>query len=126
MNDLFDKLRAAIDEDERIALKAAERVGPKWTLRQHGWPDPYSDGIGAERGDVVSSGEVMVAEGDHIVQWDPQAVLDLIAAHRKILDWYERLIAANSSDRADLAERAALWLVTLILAERYGIETDPS
>lgn len=52
----------------------------------------------------------------------PDRVERQAAAFRKILEEHERLVAANSSDRADIAERAALWRVVGLLADVYGIE----
>lgn len=54
----------------------------------------------------------------------PELWMRLIETQRKILGEHERLVAVNSSDRADLAERAALWRAVRLFAEAYGIEVE--
>lgn len=88
VSELVDWLRAQLDEDERVALAAAERVGPQWSLRRYEElpDDPFSDGVVADGGEVIGSGEVMLPEGEHIARFDPKRQLDEVEAKRRLLD----------------------------------------
>jgi hypothetical protein len=104
VNNLITKLRAAIDEDERIAEATAETYGGTWE-------------DGGKRGEFVTTpygGRVACGPHDgcwydgeirqHIARHDPARVLGRVAADRKILDW------VKSCDGWD-----AEW-------DKYGIE----
>jgi hypothetical protein len=127
--ELIARLRAALDEDERVALGAAQRCGPEWTLDRHDTEDPYSDGISAPGGSIVSSGDVMVSEGEHMERHDPARVLRQVAAMRKILDEheieepgtdYQYCRSCQDHERHDA--RSAPCATVLALAEALGIE----
>lgn len=116
MDDLIARIRAAIDEDERIAKAAVN-----WSYGAQEWAD-------AGEPDWV-----------HIARHDPARVLRQVAAHRKILDIVEqtRAIETNASERIRSGthtptylrdwndaqrELAVLQPILEILAETYGIE----
>lgn len=114
--ELTAKLRAALDEDERMAYLATEH-GETWTYDGTHRDGPRvqisagirlsdnltSDAQWWERGDVNSSvwtcddyedgcpgmAESWEAEGRHMARHDPARVLRQVAAMRKILDEHE-------------------------------------
>lgn len=125
-DDLIAKLRAALDEDERIARAATP--GP-WAVDNetyaetiYGEGDNYTTVVAGGRWGGEASVFDSTEDAIHIARHDPARVLRQTAAIRKLLDEHERLVEANSSDRADLAERAALWRVIRLFAEAYRIQ----
>lgn len=79
---LIQAIRAAIDEDERIAVMAAMRPGEEtWQTSVRNGPES----IRAESGIHIAS-YVANEHRPHIVRHDPVRVLRQVAAHRKILD----------------------------------------
>lgn len=92
--DLVARLRAKLDEHEQAA-----RAATPGTWRWGHLPAPYAYGlIAASRpGERVvlpsAAKDVFPQAGDaqHIVLHDPPATLDLIAAHRTLLDSFDAL-----------------------------------
>jgi hypothetical protein len=86
VHDLVEKIRTAIDEDERIAQAAAGHCA-QWTASDSGiYP---SDGS-RHPGPIVTGvyGDLDENYGAHIARHDPARVLRQVAAHRKILEWH--------------------------------------
>lgn len=94
MDDLTARITAALDHAERRARSALVFDGSnaKWTLEGPTIPDHHAAdylldfghrttaSIGYDEDDAITP---LIAH--HMVTWDPDAVLDLIAAHREIL-----------------------------------------
>lgn len=128
MDDLLTRLRAKLDEVERIARAAT--VGP-WRVDD----ETYAEVIyGDDDTSVVAGGrwggEASVfdstADALHIAAQNPAVTLRMVAAHRKILDEHER-ICAEYNDPARTEPMAfgpayGLWIALVALAEGYGIE----
>lgn len=103
MDELIAFVRAALDEDERVAREAP---GPAWcrAIERDGEPGRWR-GIKAELvtlpdphpGDSLSVGAVGATvarcdgrrEAEHIARWDPARVLAEVEAKRRVLDRYE-------------------------------------
>jgi hypothetical protein len=123
VSDLIKKIRAAIDEDERIALAA--NPGP-WRFRipNANHLDQYTIfGDGQPRGRDKLRNVCSVdlswekeANAAHIVLHNPDRVLAMVAAHREILELIEVL-------RADYQDNVAEHLL-VTLAKGYGIEVE--
>jgi hypothetical protein len=107
---LVDRLRAALDEDERVAQAAARvitELGATW--------QGLADGLWKRS--VRDDDEVW----DFIERHDPARVLRQVAAMRKILDW----VASGHHCTADhLLSPADPDDVADLLAEAYGIEVE--
>lgn len=112
VDDLIAKIRAAIDEDERIA-KAAKEVA-----------DGYV-------GDVVPDGGPQGWTDLHGLRQDPDRTLAMVAAHREILELHERSEnypheCTECGDFGDCgcARGSEDWPcpTLLALAKGYGIE----
>lgn len=129
MTDPVAKLRAALDETERIALAAG---GIGW--RRSRWTQDEGR-VETADGDIVVYDEG-VPSGDqaaHIVRHDPASVLRIVAAHRKILaehpaqerreSWDEyRTICATCTYDSGTDVLAFPCPTVAALAEAYGIE----
>lgn len=89
--DLVAWLRAQLDEDERVARAAGDSWGYHWTHEPCDFDESMSEGVHAERGDVVSCGEVSPEHGEHIARWDPARVLAEVEAKRQLLSWVEEV-----------------------------------
>lgn len=84
--DLVDRLRAALDETERVARAA----GAAWTLE--GERDELLLDFGGHTTTAIGFYEddaLRPAEAAHIVRHDPASVLRMVAAHRKILNLHD-------------------------------------
>lgn len=85
MSDLVSRWSETLDEAERLAKEAAEHAGgPSWFSTEG------ADGDVSEAG---RAGKIACGPwgglweiGPHMARWDPQAVLRLVAAHRKIIE----------------------------------------
>lgn len=131
MSELIDRLKAAIDEDERIA-KATE--SGEWEA--HG---SYGDAWVAEKdGHLVAAHREVYPEcaisldddvAVHIARHDPARVLRQVKAHRTILSW-----ALEATKMCEVSGNGTLghpgehmmgdigrWTIEA-LAEAYGIE----
>ena len=131
--DLITKLRAALDEDEQRAKRAA------WSVADHTYAPVDVDDEKIEMcGRWVSQGvlgihkRVKVADpgwdpkvtdvvwsevADHVVAHDPAHVLAMVASHREILELIQVLRDDYQDNVADHLTRA--------LAKGYGIEVGP-
>jgi hypothetical protein len=70
-------------------------------MQAHGYLPHATYGIRRRDGAVTTTTEVVV--------FDPARVLREVRVFREILDDWQKLADANSSDSRDIAERAALW-----------------
>lgn len=128
MDDLTTRITAALDRAEdraHAAMWAATTDASEWTYKPS--TAPYerpivADGLGD--GVVIVQPENADPEGvgEHVAHWDPEAVLDLISAHREILALAERV----NEQRHEHAEgEAKAWLmdeVRTLLAKAHRIE----
>jgi hypothetical protein len=98
--DLIDWLRAQFDVDERVARAAQDLERDVF------------DGTGVivmHAATGTRSVTLSSAVAIHIARHDPARVLREVQFKRLILDDWQQLADANSSDPSDIAERAALW-----------------
>lgn len=112
MTDLIAKLRAALDDDERIARAARAKYFTSKVLGQF-------SAIGDMR---------------HAIRHDPARVLRQVAAMRKVLDLHQPFIADEDepdpicqtcTEGSHLYDISAYPCPTLLaLAEAYGIEVQ--
>lgn len=86
MADLIERLKAALDEDEQIALACIAINGQG--LRGWGSWTHQPDGRVQDDQDVLRVRFTWSAEAAHITRHDPARVLGQVAAHRKILAWH--------------------------------------
>ena len=117
--ELIERIRAVLDEDEQVAREAARQDGESWQT--------------SDMGDWLTSGEhghVMIGEEygpgrraiDHIARHDPARVLRQIAAHRKLLDFYQEADQWYNANRtAPAGEITGLVRAIEFLAEALGI-----
>lgn len=86
---LADRIRAALDETERVARAAGGSAWIRWTgfgpviveqTTEYGVV--YVTGAGV----VSDEGQPSPGQVDHILRHDPERVLRMVAAHRQILD----------------------------------------
>ena len=124
----LDKLKAAINETERIAQRALN--GPFVGLRPVGYTD-YRTSPPAQ-GEVVQVSILPITWDEpriapiHVA-YDPASVLRMVAAHRKILDLHAGTHECPALDHHGKVDGFALALdgdcLTIhTLAEGYGIE----
>lgn len=125
MSDLTTRLRAAIDERDRLA-RACDATD---------WRGPYAGVIvdrdvdGWQHGfdeTVIFYCSDRIAETEHALANDPDATLRMVAAHRKILDEHESICTQyNDPTRTEpmaFGPGYGLWIAIVALAEGYGIE----
>jgi hypothetical protein len=136
MTDLVAAIRAAIDEDERVARAADRRSRFEDPNDSSSWY--YRDGeVRSRNGDgLIAAGafgdDTLGLEfGEHIARFDPDRTLRRAAAHRKILDEIlpdirsgEQII--NQEFGHVPAEEQASHYLLLALAEVYRIEVEPA
>lgn len=99
MTDLTTRLRAQLDEDQRVALAAG---GVAWTSEN----DPYDGGsvevanpAPGEFGIIVyAEGRPSSEQANHIAAWDPARVLAEVQAKRDILDLHQGAHQCTISD----------------------------
>ena len=102
LNDLIERLKAAINDDERVALGAKNHTG-RWSW-SHGFGEMCNDSTcpfgslldEAEPDEDVQGTVLMQVHGydikepwegaEHIARHDPARTLAMVAAHRKILE----------------------------------------
>ncbi|WP_203911231.1 DUF6221 family protein [Rhizocola hellebori] len=145
---LIDKLKAALDEDERIALRAAG-FSPTWSYDRETFTIDSAEGSVAAR--KAGGSPINDVDGEHIARHDPARALRQVAAHRKLLELhpiYSKpklgfIAAPDRKDPAVMYEQVGVeymcgkcdqwrheefyhpepWCDTLLaLAEVYGIE----
>lgn len=98
MDDLIAFFQARLDEDEALALQAAQVAGPDWTWKTevpegHGEPTDYIISLdGALLLDTMGGIE---GEAPHVARHDPARVLRDVEADRKLLAMLERARAFN-------------------------------
>ena len=125
-DDLIARLKAGLDEDERVALEAGER-GRNWHA-----PDYDGDGRGAVEHDGEHYAPIVYDEGypneierAHIARQDPARVLRWVKAAREVLIDYERAHVRCKEHPEDMASKGALLAlhgVVRALASVYGDE----
>lgn len=140
--ELIDKLKAALDEDERLALANTGPNDPNpdaslsWTYDEDGIYD--AKGWEVFQGMGYGMARLDEAIGHHVAQHDPARVLRQVAAHRKILDVHGLKEVEEPGTRTDFKfsygcvnchtdTDYGLWGLgecdtLLALAEAYGIE----
>lgn len=104
MDDLVAWLRQQLDEDERVALAAAQLAQTRdwWASAEGKVHDANAEGyrnlLGGEN--AWSLDEI----GEHIARWDPARVLAEVEAKRRVLDRYEDALArCDDPDESQLA-----------------------
>jgi hypothetical protein len=122
MSDLIAKLRAALDEDERVAREACDNDsgewfdGDDWNVWRAEEIDPHDE---LEQHELVVYGNVK-PQSEHIARHDPARALRQVAAMRKVLDLAERLDFYETDNC--LVRMPDPQELVLALAEAYGIE----
>lgn len=104
-SDLVSRFTATLDELERVAREATDgpwifdgdAVDVEPTTRGSEYIARY---VGDTWSDVTS---MLPADGAHIALWDPQAVLQLVAAAREVIAEYLRVrkLWSDALDRGD-------------------------
>lgn len=121
VDDLIAQIRAAIDEDERMAEAAFEQARHgEWEYRPGSDDGVYAAGGAIEvfRSDAYGYTRLGNAYGQHIARHDPARVLRQAAAHRTILEIHSGPHSCGFSDYDDADPCGTL----LAFAEAYGIE----
>lgn len=120
---LVDKIRAAIDETEEMALAAgASFLGTSG----HTWRRDLISCVEDADGRLVVYGEgaPTSAQADHIALHDPERELRMVRAHRTIVDEYVKAAEwCEAHEDASLGEFHVLQIAVDALAEAYGIFT---
>jgi len=132
--ELIERIRAVLDEDARLARAAAVALAKHEYLPQEGKADVTSDWTAMRS---VSRWMVAVADPDwdrcvadriwtevaaHMARHDPARVLRQIAAHRKLLDFYQEADQWYNANRtAPAGEITGLVRAIEFLAEALGI-----
>jgi len=86
MADLIERLKAALDEDERVAMAAESQA---WHARE---PDSLGlrvVSVSFDTDQVTAS--ILSGNANHIARHDPARTLAMVAAHRKILDLHRTI-----------------------------------
>lgn len=139
-DDLVSRLSETLDVAERRANAATD--GP-WRYRpMKVWHDPPTPGnlnpigeefVGAGPLDapvcVAATGPAddpqAMDDACHIARWHPQAVLRLVAAHRKILGHYAQAkltVGHGDVPDADAGAFVALGAVVSMIADGWGVQ----
>jgi len=103
MSDLVVAIRAAIDEDERIARDAlhADAVDPGVWMTEHHNSETHNEPnrchIAEDRGGHYWSvaHEVFIPNAEHMARHDPARVLHQVAAHREILELHDNVVRST-------------------------------
>lgn len=126
---LIEALKAAIDEDERIALAARGGGEGRWTRHNgHGTRNLRDEQLNVV---VYDEGSPSDEEFDHIARHDPQRTLAMVAAHREILDLHRRSDEVPWDSICDRCGTAIEYPVgwpcdtVLALAKGYRIDVEP-
>jgi hypothetical protein len=96
--DLIEKIRAALDEDERVATEACDRDSGEWFDGDdcNVWRAeelyPHDD---VEQHQLVAYGMVK-GQPEHMARHDPARVLRQVAAMRKILELHQPVKVMNN------------------------------
>lgn len=110
VDELVAFVRAALDEDERVAREAlhedAVRPG-EWMTEHHGMgTEPSTCHIAEDRSGHYWSvaHEVFIPNAEHIARWDPARVLAEVKAKRRILDLHTESDFPYDPDGAGLGD----------------------
>lgn len=113
MDDLITWLKAAMDDDERVARACAEVYPPPWDVSDRG----HTAEVKADEPDFRRVAELQqdpAIDGwlserlDHIARWDPARVLADIDSKRRIVAEYIKAVDRRKQHREDLAAAGAL------------------
>ncbi len=118
MADLIERLRAHLDEDERVAREALARAGS-------GDVTAWIDDAGRLRvGD--SDRAIQAAPTAHVIRHSPARTLRWVAAARQILDAYsvetDYVTFGDWESCSDSCPGDVMWRVIKLLASIYGEE----
>lgn len=151
LHTLIEKLRAELDEDERIALEAD---GRKWGVGQttradwgpHAaqplgsvivdsdgeWPKPVVDDASHVYEEGEKGRQVLAplythsrsrAQVHHAARHDPKRVLDMVTATRELIVKYEQACAYYDEHKDKPAgEVHGLYTAIILIAKGYGID----
>jgi hypothetical protein len=106
LDELFAFMRAALDEDERVAREAANNDDSlmPWSVHTedlgHLVRVRYDNGYSV----IHSDGNIDQDEAEHIARWDPARVLAEVEAKRRILDWIDRTAISDQVTWSFVAE----------------------
>lgn len=84
MPDLISRFSATLDEVERMAQATAPGAGLSWSTDG----GSVLDEDGLPIANTARGTDVFVR---HMARWDPEAVLRLVAAHRRIIDRHKAI-----------------------------------
>lgn len=135
MDQLVAALRAALDEDERIAREACDGSSGGWFVgrKNNVYRVEDENPQGDEEHALVVWGNISV-QSDHIERQDPKRTLAMVAAHRKILELHEHVavdgIDFDNGFGCGICATSQLWgtltkgwcATVTALAKGYGIE----
>jgi Family of unknown function (DUF6221) len=128
MSDIRAFLTARLDEDEARARAAQKkRRGPWWSFRfLVNNARPGKKGVvtptARDRGSVAQA--ISPAVAIHIARHDPARVLRDVAAKRKILADYEKLLGERKSHPGDLAQAGALLALLGVIRGLAAVDSD--
>ncbi|QFU87864.1 DUF6221 family protein [Amycolatopsis sp. YIM 10] len=101
MNDLIEFLRARVADDAEAARKplgvnalARAKGGaplPRW--RWQGGTRTISSENGTSSRQLIPRAETWLAEGEHIIRWDPKRALDELEAKQRIIELHASRIS---------------------------------
>ena len=119
MADLIERLKAALDEDERVAMAAESQA---WHARE---PDSLGlrvVSVSFDTDQVTAS--ILSGNANHIARHDPARTLAMVAAHRKILELLPDIETAEAWMHQEVGHLAPDVIQPLVeaLAAAYGIE----
>jgi hypothetical protein len=135
-NDLVTRVRAAMDETERLAsaaLNHPDAIDSGARLDDGVWEDhgecvdspniPWGSGINL----MSKPGGVTGEQAQHIAHHDPKRELRKVAVDRRLLDHAVAHCAkyderAEAGDRSQIEHGAAMYEIVVQLAAGYGIE----
>jgi hypothetical protein len=109
IEEMIHFVREQLDEEERLAKVVADQEGSIW----HAGDEFLSGTVGSDKANYILrapyDGELSWEMRQYLADHDPARVLREVQFKRLILDDWQQLADANSSDPSDIAERAALW-----------------
>lgn len=122
-DELVSRFTATLDELEGLA---------RFAFAEAEWSEPWSGAV------QLGPHEELLITNDsgvsrHIERWDPQAVLRLVAAHRGVLELYQRFEAEfqrrwagdpRSEPTDNFAQRVTLMKVVEDLAAGVGVTEE--
>lgn len=142
MTDIVEFIRARLDDDERIARKAAHSNGGAAMWHRYDIRDELNNHTTAAvdiglRGLLASEGPhgtdedpLLPAELTHIARHDPARVLREVAAKRRVLERHRLVIDAEHPDLSPCARCRKVWpcpdLLDLALVWSDHSDYDPA